>query len=388
MYILPTLCLALIIWCARASKLIDDFHDANSKFTAEGYKIIRRLNLTSNFLFCPLSAQIVVALIRAGANGTTADELALHIHNPKTKQLFSKVLSSIKSKQKCEFKMATNLYISDKYHVKKQFKNFSKKVFRATTEVVNFNETKKVINYINDWVANQTKHNIKEIVSSPDIHKGTEIIAVNGLYFNGDWLYPFDPTFTDRIRFHVNNNKSILINMMRSENKFKYRKDAVLKAQFLELPFYDQDVIMTFILPTTRFGLDKIEENISDYLPHRRSLNYHAVSVTIPIFKVECNIDLVAILKNMGVRTPFSIGADFSRMSDTTPSPVVGNIIQKTFLEINEKGATAAASTAVVIEGRNVPPRNIFLANKPFLYYLWHKKVGIFFIGRYTSPKE
>uniref|UniRef100_A0A2I3H3W4 Serpin family C member 1 n=1 Tax=Nomascus leucogenys TaxID=61853 RepID=A0A2I3H3W4_NOMLE len=64
------------------------------------------------------------------------------------------------------------------------------------------------------------------------------------------------------------------------------------------------------------------------------------------------------------------------------------NAFHKAFLEVNEEGSEAAASTAVVIAGRSLNPNRVtFKANRPFLVFIREVPLNtIIFMGRVANP--
>ena len=56
----------------------------------------------------------------------------------------------------------------------------------------------------------------------------------------------------------------------------------------------------------------------------------------------------------------------------------VDEVVQKTFLEVGEKGTEAAAATAVVMKrGGRTPPATAFQADRPFAFALRDLKTGL-----------
>ena len=62
-------------------------------------------------------------------------------------------------------------------------------------------------------------------------------------------------------------------------------------------------------------------------------------------------------------------------------------VVHKAFVDVNEAGTEAAASTAVVMEITSVPPRATFRADHPFVYFIRDNRTGsILFLGRVMNP--
>jgi serpin B len=113
--------------------------------------------------------------------------------------------------------------------------------------------------------------------------------------------------------------------------------------------------------------------------------NATAIELKLPRFKIECTIPLNEPVMNIGMNRIFQNG--FENMCAIGVS--VTDILQKTYVEVNEVGTEAAAVTVMVVGcGADLPPPPIpFFANRPFLYLIKEKSTGaILFIGRFDEP--
>ena len=115
------------------------------------------------------------------------------------------------------------------------------------------------------------------------------------------------------------------------------------------------------------------------------------VTVSIPKFKMEANLNLKPPLEKMGVKEVFkSRAADLTGLTKNSAGDLyVSDVIQKCVIKVNEEGSEAAAATAVVMKRRSgvVRRTRVFNANKPFLYFIVYKTTGmILFSGRMVDP--
>jgi len=138
---------------------------------------------------------------------------------------------------------------------------------------------------------------------------------------------------------------------MNLESRFPYTESQELGgAQVLELPYKMGETSMVVILPHKQSGLRALESSLTPAtldgvlkkLPQRSS---HKVKVFLPKFKVNTKYELTNTLKAMGIKAAFS-NADFSGIS-RQGNLVISEVIQKVFVEVDEKGTEAAAVTGV-----------------------------------------
>jgi serpin B len=96
-------------------------------------------------------------------------------------------------------------------------------------------------------------------------------------------------------------------------------------------------------------------------------------------------------LQSLGITHAFSAGqADFSGISQK--SLCIDMVLQKTYFDVTESGAEAAAVTAIAMMRSSLPAPHevkVMTVDRPFLFVLAEKKSGsILFIGKVENPKQ
>jgi serpin B len=281
---------------------------------------------------------------------------------------------------------ANRLYIEKSYDVLQSYLDVVRKHFQSDCIPSDFKgKPQEVVQEVNSWVEKITNDKIKDLVPVEAVNGDTRLILVNAIYFKGDWKNPFEEAKTVKKPFHVSQNKTVDVDMMHAKLKtFKFT--ATDTCQVLGIPYKSQDLAMFFVLPTTRNGLQALEKELTG--PALIELIHHVytteVEVQLPKFKLEKSFDLVEKLGKLGMTDMFSCNADFSKISGSKDL-CVSNVVHKAFIEVNEKGAEAAAATAVVMASRCGPmPSQRFIADHPFLFALFERKTSsILFLGHY-----
>lgn len=101
-----------------------------------------------------------------------------------------------------------------------------------------------------------------------------------------------------------------------------------------------------------------------------------------------------AALQLLGMKAAFSDkDADLTGIwqSDKGGDPVIDEVFHRTFIELDENGTKAAASTAVIIRPKNGVPHEVPHVNvrcdHPFIFAIQHVPTGAcLFMGRVTDP--
>lgn len=277
---------------------------------------------------------------------------------------------------------------------------------------------------INRWVEEQTNNRIKDLLPelTPEEARLLSLVLINAIYFKGEWSQPFDEKQTRQEDFLLAGGGKAKAMMMHHVNKdARYAafhgngnpfdtpvmlgidakaetypgNDGFLLA---ELPVKGDKLSMVLIAPRSVDGLPAIEakltgETLAGWL---RQLKKRSVQMVMPRFKLETDYKLGDTLKEMGMRKAFTERvADFTAMS-TSSDPddrlYISKVLHKAFVEVNEKGAEAAAATAVMMARPTSAPAAFpftpeFRADRPFLFLIRDMDSGmILFLGRIQQP--
>jgi serpin B len=281
---------------------------------------------------------------------------------------------------------------------------------------------------INRWVEQQTNDRIKNLLPplSAEEARLLRLVLVNAIWFKGEWSQPFDVERTVDGDFHLPGGAKAPAKMMqqtsgearyasfngdgsyfdtpRMTNLSTEGKAAPSypgQSGFLmaELPIKGGRISMVFLAPQKADGLPALEAKLtgpalSSWIGRLVRRNVH---VKLPRYKLETDYELGSELKKMGMQRAFTEAADFSAMTasvDPKDKLHISRVIHKAFVEVNEKGAEAAAATAVMMIAPTAMPAPMampfvpdFRADRPFLFLIRDNDSGmILFMGRVTRP--
>ncbi|CAI9586546.1 unnamed protein product [Staurois parvus] len=261
-------------------------------------------------------------------------------------------------------------------------------LYEAKLKPVDF-EKDKTREDINTWVETKTNGKIKNLFAPNSLDKNTSLILVNAIYFKGKWMETFKKENTKNAPFHVKEDVKITVPMMRQTQRFNHGIVEELDAQFIELPYENNDFSMFIFLPNNIFGLQKVIKQINLELLMKstdpKNMQMTKLEVHIPRFKTEESYDLTSQLKNMGMLDAFSHKANLSGISDI--GLYVSKMIHKAFIEVNEEGTEAAAATGVVIQPKSAIRQ--FIVDHPFLCFIKHNATNtILFCLKLCSPSS
>ncbi len=362
----------------------------NNQFTFELYKY---LNVTTENLFIsPFSVTTALAMTYEGAQGTTKDQMAKYMHYSADKKEnlknFYDILLKVQSMEgdtKYIMNIANSLWAQKDFKFILSYFDNVRAYFNAPVVPVDFKDEKnreEARLKINDWTAKKTNDKIKDILSEKALSDRTRLVLVNAVYFFSQWKNEFDKKQTKNDVFFALDGLTKKDYMFSSSELFYAETDGV---KLVEIPYSDNKASMIVILPDKK----KFPEYLKklDYAKFNALYNtaYSVkVNLSLPKFKIEYKEDLAKTFTDAGMDLPFTDGADFSDMAVENDLKI-DKIIHQTFINVDESGTEAAASTAVIMNTKSggVEKTVDFKANSPFIFLIKdHASGSIIFMGQ------
>ncbi|XP_041923154.1 leukocyte elastase inhibitor-like [Alosa sapidissima] len=383
---------------------MESLASANVHFSLELFKKISEINKTGNVFYSPLSISSALAMVCLGARGNTEAQMhkSLNLHKVEDDVHvgFSKLFAELnKEGTPYALSLANRLYGEQSLQFVEKYLADTKTHYCAELETVDFRTNAEAARVnINKWVEEKTQDKIVDLLAQGVLDVDTRLVLVNAIYFKGNWDKKFKSIQTKKVQFKLNKNESKPVKMMHQKAKFPFTYIPDAECQILELPYVGKDLSMLIMLPNemedNTTGLEKLEQMLTyeNFVEWTKPdmMDTVEVQVGLPKFKLEEEYDLKEILVSMGMTDAFNESkCDFSGMSPCDDL-VLSNVVHKSFVEVNEKGTKAAATTAVVASNsfsNSKPPPKRFMADHPFLFFIRHNPTqSVLFYGRYSSP--
>ena len=212
------------------------------------------------------------------------------------------------------------------------------------------------VNDVNTWVSEKTHEMIPQMLD--EIPDGAQVLLVNALAFEGDWEEPFEEAMVAPDTFTCEDGTRRDVTMMRS-TELDYL-EGELATGFIK-PYAGYDYAFVGLLPAEGVSVRELLEGLDgDAL---RSLltpvEGIVAEIGLPQFTASYEAELSDALQALGMTDAFDPElADFSRMGRGEEGPLfINDVLQKTFVDVNEEGTHAAAATVVTMgEGTAAPP--------------------------------
>ena len=349
----------------------------------------------NNAFFSPLSLNMALGMLYNGASGDTRNEIVKTLgiadfSETEINEYYQKVSQALLGVDlTTDISIANSIWYRNNFSVKNHFIEIGKEYFDAEVRGLNFNSS-KAANIINNWCAEKTNNKIQNLIGST-IPNDMMIYLVNALYFKSQWQMDikFDKKKTKLDNFTKTDNQKRKVNMMEQTSFMDYYADEHL--QCVEMDYGNRAFSMVAVLPSKNMNINQLIDYLdSEKLQNAvKNMRWQKVWLKLPRFKIECGFSLGQPVRDLGMKQMFNGG--FANISDD--DLWVSDIIQKTFVEVNEEGTEAAAATTIMMVGYAGRPKKVepvrFFADRPFLFLIREKSTGvILFIGRMDEPRE
>ena len=366
---------------------LDDLSSQNADVTDFAIRLFKASEERGkNTLISPLSVLCALAMTANGAEeetlaqmeevlGMTTEELNLYLYS---------YMQNLPQGEKYKLSLANSIWFTEdeRFTVNQDFLQTNADYYGADIYKAPFND--QTCKDINNWVKQNTDEMIPEILD--EIPADAIMYLVNALAFEAEWSEIYekqqvrDGKFTkeDGTKQDVELMYGVEGTYLEDENATGFKK-------------YYKGGKYAFVAMLPNEGV-----SVSDYVAslNGESLNtllnntqHTTVHTAIPKFETEYNVEMSAILKDMGMTKAFDIyNADFEGLGTSTAGNIfINRVLHKTFISVGEKGTKAGAATVVeMADGAAAEPqepKEVYL-DRPFVYMLIDCENNIpFFIG-------
>ncbi|XP_055989104.1 protein Z-dependent protease inhibitor [Sorex fumeus] len=375
----------------------EEFWSLGSRQLSEGishlsFSLLRKISMKhdDNVAFSPLGlASALVALV-LGSKGQTRAELEMGLglreltrpgHLP---ELFRQLRVSLALNQELELAQGSFAFIHQDFDVQENFLHLSRYYLDTLCVPVNFRNISQARALMNYYIDKDTWGKIPKFFD--EIDPGTKFILADYIMLRGKWQSPFDPDLTEVDTFHLDKYRTVKVPMMFQAGKFASTFDKTFRCHVLQLPYRGNASMLVVLM-----------ENIGDHLALEdyltpelvdtwlRTLKTRKMEVFFPKFKLDQKYEMHQLLKELGIRQVFSHWADLSEVSVTSRELRVSKVLQRTVIEVDEKGTDAVAGTVSEITAYSMPP--IIRVNRPFHFLIYEEPSRtLLFLGRVMDP--
>lgn len=371
--------------------IISDKVSGESITFKDEFNILKFMPDDKNYMVSPFSLKMAMSLAANGADGETKDEILtafgidnLDSYNTAAKELIERYEDTSSVKLNVANSIWLNKDVAGKdIKFTDEYKKLVSEYYKGTASE---EDAKNIASKINSWVEKKTNNKIKDLI--PTGNAEFLSVLVNTIYFKGEWADQFEKFATQEEDFTDRDGNVSKTDFMHKTERFRFYEDENMK--MVRVPYKGGQTAMYLVLPTN--------EDKMDIASALENMNSYEVRLSFPKFKTEYSLSFKEVLKHIGIEKAFDAwGAEFDKVMfegvKDGENAYVDDVLQKTFIEVDENGTEAAAATAVIMNkatsmGPGMEEIKEFKADKPFIYFIRDDVTHeVLFIGEYAYTK-
>jgi serpin B len=341
-----------------------------------------------NVFLSPLSASMTLGMTLNGARGGTFDAMRSALQfgvrpqtdiNSSYKSLISLLIGLDPT---TEMRIANSVWYRNTLQINPAFVTASHDYFDADVSALDFAKSDQAKQAINGWVNDKTAGRIPTIVDQ--IEPDHVMYLINAIYFKGQWRTAFDRGATKMESFSSGAGGVQSVPMMHLEGTEFRGSTWTDGTKHVDLPYGNGAFNMSVYLPPDTSSIETFVArlNVADLMQSDHGL---ALKLWLPRVKLEYERRLNDDLSALGMGIAFTDAADFSGMTTNAHPIVISEVLQKTFLSIDEEGTEAAAVTKGAMSD-SAPVTLVMRCDRPYLIVIRERLSGaIVFIGKINS---
>lgn len=327
-----------------------------------------------NFLISPLAVLSALGMTANGAQGETLSQMeeTLDLSLDELNEVLASWRKGMPQERYCRASLANSLWLRDNggFLANKDFLQNVVDWYRAEVFYSKFDSA--ALKNINGWVSEHTNGMISSILDE-DIPDSAGMYLINALALNAEWTAAYREDQIGDWIFTTEDGQDILVEMMSSTESI-YLEDGSAQG-FIKL-YKGGQWGFAALLPNEGISLEEYAasltgERVWQALVCARDT---PVETAVPKFQCEYSLELSDSLKALGMTNLFDASAaDLSGMGTSSGGPLyISEVLQKSYIAVDERGTKAGAAAAVVAESGTDSPESVPMVylNRPFLYML------------------
>lgn len=359
-----------------------------------------------NVAVSPVLALDGLSMVRAGAGGTTRDELdaLLGTGDLDDDQLLASVagttaaLEQSEGEQRSERRQGTvtvdgpsSIWLQRGTTLGDEWLDLLSSHLDRPVRLVDFrSDPDSARDAINRWAQDETGGDIDQLAPRGVVTSTSRLVLASTLWFEAPWDAPFEVERTEDGPFHLADGTTATVPLMQAQHAEGMLYAEGPRWQAVALPYLGRDLAMVVVVPQGS-TLEELEAQLTgpaltDLLDDLRPAG---VELSVPRFAFTSELDLFGPLRSLGLVQSTDVDeADLDRMAPAEPL-AIDEVIQQTYISIDEEGSEQSAAT--VSETTTPPPPGLVsvAADQPFLFLVVHRPSDVvLLIGHVVDPRS
>lgn len=338
-----------------------------------------------NFAISPLSEAISIAILGNAMDDDTQSKVAktFSIDNRNIdamNTMFNKLIVDLTNLDKrSTLILANSVWADPVYEFPNSWIDEMESQYNATTNILDLSLSSSH-EAIASWVKEATNGHIAFTPSTSDSENpSASIMALNAIYFDGQWTQAFLKEKTENALFRNFDSSESTVAMMSTERNMSYRDEETYQA--VGLPFGNKSFSLYLFLPKKGLSTSTLATSLRG--GEWNKFVETKINLKLPRFRVAENVDMTATLEKCGIQQIFTETSYVPYSASDNKLTLQYGFSQKNMIVIDEDGAVAsAASTSTLGSIMSDLPTTVEF-NRPFLFILSERSSGaILMAGR------
>jgi serpin B len=287
------------------------YADGQANFATAMHGQVR--GLSGNLVYSPFSMTSALAMLYAGAKGTTATEMKsalrfqldgapLYSAFNWTDQELANRGKGAKSADGKAFRLSVvnDVWSQADYAFEPTYLDTLAENFGTGVHVQDFkNDPEGSRKNINAYVQNATESRIMNLIPEKEIKTYTRLVLTNAVYMNAHWKVPFEPEVTKQAPFTKLDAQKSNVKMMHQETYLSASVGSGYSA--VELPYEDPNLSMLLVIPDEgTFGAFEAAFDAAKLQAVRTGMKVERVQLAMPRFEFPSTIPASDVMKKLG----------------------------------------------------------------------------------------
>lgn len=355
-----------------------------------------------NVVLSPYSVLVALGMTMAGAAGRTAEEMRTVLGADDVGDRWHKGVNALSahvdalagvqeradgSEAELALETANQLFGQRGVAWEPEFVDHVAKEYGAPLRAVDFEgATEQARNLINDWVEQETRDRIVDLVPEGVLDPATRLVLVNAISLAAPWEQPFEKELTAAGPFRRADGSTVQADLMRRPDV----AGSLASGQGWRaavVPYAGRRLAMTVVLPDEG-SFEAVEREVAagGFTRVAQAARPAVLDLTLPRWSFRTAASLKEVLVGLGMPSAFG-DADFTPMTEADLDLVIAEVLHQGFIAVDEEGTEAAAATAVVMAETSAPVAEPFVVDRPFLFAIHDlEHHAPLFVGRVEDP--
>jgi serpin B len=372
------------------------FADSSARMGCILYQSLAERSGSDNLAIAPTNLCEALAMLTAGAQGISKNQLEGLLAAGFPAALLADEAQRLRLSLTCagpncgpRLRVANGLFCQKEWHPQEAFCRTLETYYEARPQSVDFvQDPVGALQVINGWISQATEQQIPQLLSPGSLDIETRLVLASTLYFQGEWMVPFEAASTRARAFYGADGLVAQIPTM--ELTAHIRAGQAPGLATLVLPYRGSHgrTCMLIVVPTGNTSLAELERQLTPQW--LRSLlqktQLERTHLYLPRFELNSRNSLLSSLEELGLTALRGRQANFRGIHEDNSLQVSG-VEHQVVVHVDEKGTEVAAATSIGMRCTAHQESRIMRVNRPFLFALIEEQTeAVLVIGRLCKP--